>query len=141
MRAPLPSRLRAPRLYRRAHTRRPGRLRLHHSLGSIDIAACGRCARRGTLAKMTTALFTHLACLYHETPPGHPESSDRLRAVLHALDADDFKPLDRHEARSATEEEIARVHPGFYISAVMRAVPERGFGSLDPDTHVSPGSG
>jgi acetoin utilization deacetylase AcuC-like enzyme len=90
---------------------------------------------------MTTALFTHSACLYHETPPGHPESSDRLRAVLHALEADEFKPLARHEARSATEEEIARVHPGFFISAVMRAVPERGFGSLDPDTHVSPGSG
>ncbi|MFN9973457.1 MAG: histone deacetylase family protein, partial [Phycisphaerae bacterium] len=31
---------------------------------------------------MTTVLLTHSACLYHETPSGHPESSDRLRAVL-----------------------------------------------------------
>ena len=35
---------------------------------------------------MTTLLLTHSACLYHETPPGHPECSDRLRAVLRALE-------------------------------------------------------
>jgi len=90
---------------------------------------------------MTTALFTHSACLYHETPPGHPESSDRLRAVLHALEDEAFHYLEREEAPPAAREEIARVHPEFYIDAVMKAVPESGFGSLDPDTHVSPGSG
>ena len=31
---------------------------------------------------MTTALFTHLACLDHVTPDGHPESPERLRAVV-----------------------------------------------------------
>jgi len=90
---------------------------------------------------MTTALFTHQACLYHETPPGHPESSDRLRAVLRALEDEAFQYLAREEAPPAAREEIERVHPSFYVDAVMKAVPERGYGSLDPDTHVSPGSG
>ena len=90
---------------------------------------------------MTTALFTHSACLYHETPPGHPESADRLRAVLAALEAEEFQFLVREQARSATQEEIARVHPGYFIGAVLRAVPERGYAALDADTHLSPGSG
>jgi acetoin utilization deacetylase AcuC-like enzyme len=90
---------------------------------------------------MTTALFTHSACLYHETPPGHPESSDRLRAVLRALEDEAFQYLVREEAPPAAREELARVHPTFYVDAVLGAVPERGYASLDPDTHVSPGSG
>ena len=90
---------------------------------------------------MTTALFTHSACLYHETPPGHPESSDRLRAVLHALEHEAFQYLAREEAPPAAREELQRVHPAYYVDAVMNAVPETGYGSLDPDTHVSPGSG
>jgi acetoin utilization deacetylase AcuC-like enzyme len=90
---------------------------------------------------MTTALFTHSACLYHETPPGHPESADRLRAVLHALEDEAFQYLAREEAPPAAREELARVHPTFYVDAVLNAVPERGYASLDPDTHVSSGSG
>ena len=34
---------------------------------------------------MTTALITHPACLDHDPGPYHPESSERLRAVLDAL--------------------------------------------------------
>jgi acetoin utilization deacetylase AcuC-like enzyme len=90
---------------------------------------------------MTTALLTHSACIYHETPPGHPESSDRLRAVLRALEDEAFQYLVREDAPRAAPEEIGRVHPAYYIEAVMGAVPETGYASLDPDTHVSPGSG
>lgn len=90
---------------------------------------------------MTTALMTHSACLYHETPPGHPECSDRLRAVLRALEDEAFQYLEREEAPLAAREEIGRVHPSYYIDAVMNAVPEQGYGSLDADTHLSSGSG
>jgi acetoin utilization deacetylase AcuC-like enzyme len=93
------------------------------------------------LKSMTTILLTHSACLYHETPPGHPECSDRLRAVLRALEDEAFQYLVREEAPRAATEEIGRVHPSYYIDAVMGAVPETGYGSLDPDTHVSSGSG
>jgi acetoin utilization deacetylase AcuC-like enzyme len=89
---------------------------------------------------MTTVLLTHTACLYHETPPGHPESSDRLRAVLRALEDEAFQYLLREEAPLAAREEVSRVHPAYYVDAVLGAVPETGFAALDPDTHVSPGS-
>jgi acetoin utilization deacetylase AcuC-like enzyme len=40
-------------------------------------------------------LFTHPAMLAHSPPPRHPESPDRLKAVLAALEG---MPLDRREA-------------------------------------------
>ncbi len=39
---------------------------------------------------MTTRLYTHPACLEHDTGPRHPERSDRLRAVLRALEDEAF---------------------------------------------------
>jgi acetoin utilization deacetylase AcuC-like enzyme len=90
---------------------------------------------------MTTALITHRFCLDHEVPPGHPESPARLRAVLGALEAEMFAPLLRLEARAATIEEIARVHPRRHVEAVLAAVPREGFAGIDGDTLMSPGSG
>ena len=43
-------------------------------------------------------LYTHPACLQHDTGPGHPESPARLVAVLRALDRDRHAALDRVEA-------------------------------------------
>ena len=55
---------------------------------------------------MTTALITHPACLLHDTGPWHPECADRLRAVLSALEGEEFLPLIREQAPAATEEQI-----------------------------------
>ena len=32
--------------------------------------------------RMTTRVYTHEACLHHDTGPHHPECPDRLRAIL-----------------------------------------------------------
>ncbi|HJT97287.1 MAG TPA: histone deacetylase family protein, partial [Rhodanobacteraceae bacterium] len=44
------------------------------------------------------AIYTHAACLAHDTGPGHPESPARLAAVLEALDDPQFASLARFEA-------------------------------------------
>jgi acetoin utilization deacetylase AcuC-like enzyme len=90
---------------------------------------------------MTTALITHSACLYHETPSGHPESPDRLRAVLGRLEGPEFTTLERLEAPQASREQIGRVHPAYFVDAILKAVPERGLVQVDGDTILSPGSG
>lgn len=84
-------------------------------------------------------LFTHPAMLGHDPVPGHPESPDRLRAVLAALDP---MPLKRREAPEAEHEAIARVHPQSYINAIDAAFDEAAHRrvKLDPDTSVAPGS-
>ena len=90
---------------------------------------------------MTTILYSHDACIEHDPGPMHPESPDRLRAVIQALDAPDFAALDRREAPQAALDLIARVHPRDYVDAVLAAIPAEGRANLDPDTGVSPKSG
>ncbi len=90
---------------------------------------------------MTTHLYTHLACLEHDTGYGHPESEARLRAVLETLAGPEFAGLVRRPAPRAEHGQLSRVHDGAYIASVFEAVPERGEANLAPDTIVSPGSG
>ncbi|MCR9174841.1 MAG: histone deacetylase family protein [Alphaproteobacteria bacterium] len=90
---------------------------------------------------MTTILFTHHAGLNHDTGPMHPERPDRLRAVLKALEAEEFSSLERREAPEASVGQIARIHPESYVEDILDAIPSSGTRGLDGDTIVSPGSG
>jgi acetoin utilization deacetylase AcuC-like enzyme len=90
---------------------------------------------------MTTALFSHPDCVAHDTGSGHPERSARLTAVLDALSGPSFAALVRQDAPLADTAVIARVHDARYIESVFAAVPKDGYGSLDADTILSPGSG
>lgn len=96
---------------------------------------------------MRTALFTHAACLSHDPGRMHPESPARLKAVLGALEAEEFALLDRREAPRADIADIARVHPQAYIERVLASIPSADaepddwYKALDGDTVVSPGSG
>ncbi|MDA8253460.1 MAG: histone deacetylase family protein [Rhodospirillales bacterium] len=90
---------------------------------------------------MSVALITHEACLEHDTGPWHPESPDRLRAVLRALEGEEFAPLLREKAPRATVEQLARVHPDGYRDMILALAPAPGETiALDPDTVVSAGS-
>jgi acetoin utilization deacetylase AcuC-like enzyme len=90
---------------------------------------------------MTTILFTHPDCLAHDPGEYHPESPDRLRAVLAALSAEEFAGVERREAPRASLDAIALVHDRGYAEALLDAVPESGHAALDPDTILSPRSG
>lgn len=89
---------------------------------------------------MDTLLVTHPSCLEHEVPPGHPECPDRLRAVLGALEAEEFSLLVRASAPRAEIEQLERVHSRAHIDAILNAAPEEGFHYLDADTVMSPES-
>jgi acetoin utilization deacetylase AcuC-like enzyme len=90
---------------------------------------------------VTTALITHAACLEHDTGPYHPETSERLRAVLAALEAEEFAPLLREEAPRATVDQLARAHPRDYVEAILAIQPDLGEPvHLDGDTIMSAGS-
>ncbi|HVV98522.1 MAG TPA: histone deacetylase family protein [Rhodanobacteraceae bacterium] len=89
---------------------------------------------------MSTAIYTHPACLAHDTGPGHPESPARLAAVLEALDDARFAKLARIEAPRATREQLARVHDRALVDALLDEPVESGWRHLDPDTVMSPGS-
>ncbi|MBL4721579.1 MAG: histone deacetylase family protein [Alphaproteobacteria bacterium] len=90
---------------------------------------------------MSTVLFTHEDCVKHEPGPMHPESPDRLKSVLAALDDQQFKPLDRRQAPLGTIDQIARVHPRDHAEFVIGSIPSEGHNAFDPDTIASPGTG
>jgi acetoin utilization deacetylase AcuC-like enzyme len=90
---------------------------------------------------VATALITHQACLEHDTGPYHPETSERLRAVLAALEAPEFSDLIRESAPLASIEQLSRVHPRDYVEAILAIQPDLGEPvQIDSDTVMSAGS-
>ena len=51
-----------------------------------------------------------------------------------------FAPLLREDAPLAEDAQILRAHPQAHLDRIRAASPATGFTSLDPDTHMSPGS-
>jgi len=90
---------------------------------------------------LATALITHPDCVRHDMGDGHPESPQRLRSVLEALEASGLAPrLLAREAREATREELERVHSKEYVDAIFAAAPDQGYAFLDPDTSMNTAS-
>jgi acetoin utilization deacetylase AcuC-like enzyme len=86
-------------------------------------------------------VFHHASALDHDTGRGHPERADRVRAVIEALDAEEFDGLVRREAPRATIDHLVRVHRPEYVDALLAAVPKQGLVMVDADTTLSPASG
>ena len=90
---------------------------------------------------MSTLLITHPACLGHEPGEHHPESPQRLRAILEALDGQAFAALKRQAAPVATAQELTLVHPPEYVEAILNIRPEGDeLAMIDGDTLMSAGS-
>ncbi len=95
---------------------------------------------------LPVALLSHPACNRHDTGPGHPESRDRLPALLEAVRRDsELAPrLLERKAAAATEEDLLRVHTPEHVVGIRQAAAEAGRRGevlwLDPDTAVSPDS-
>jgi acetoin utilization deacetylase AcuC-like enzyme len=83
-------------------------------------------------------VFTHPACLAHDTGPEHVERPARLRAVLRALEAA-HPDLDWQQAPLASRGQLLRVHDERLLQLVLETTP-KGLMALDPDTMLSPGS-
>ncbi|MBC7574778.1 MAG: histone deacetylase family protein [Herminiimonas sp.] len=90
---------------------------------------------------MTTIVYTHEACLEHRPGTHHPESPARLTAVLQALRAPAFAPLEWREAPLGSREQVELIHDHAFVDEVARLAPASGYALLDGgDTVMSPGS-
>ncbi len=90
---------------------------------------------------MATALLTHPDCVLHEMGEGHPESPQRLRSVLRALESSGLAAkLKAMEAPAAEREHLERVHETQHVEQIFDSAPERGYAYLDPDTSMNPKS-
>ncbi|ABD86714.1 histone deacetylase family protein [Rhodopseudomonas palustris] len=89
---------------------------------------------------MTTLFINHPACLEHDTPYGHPERADRLRAVNQGLAEARFSALQRSEAPEADLDTIALCHTDHHIVELRQMSPQTGLIFVDSDTSMSPGT-
>jgi acetoin utilization deacetylase AcuC-like enzyme len=88
-----------------------------------------------------TGLVYHSAYLDHDMGVGHPESPNRLRAIMQQLERSGTAGRVRKiEPRKAEDEWITQVHSPSYVAALTTHQPASGRVSLDADTSMSPGS-
>jgi acetoin utilization deacetylase AcuC-like enzyme len=87
---------------------------------------------------MSTVLFTHPDCVLHEMGAGHPESPQRLKSILAALEASGLGArLVKREAPEATREQLERVHEPAHVDLIFESAPPSGYAYLDPDTSMN----
>lgn len=88
-----------------------------------------------------TGLVYHQDYLQHDMGFGHPESPDRLRAIMAKLEAVGLLArVTSIEPAKASDEAITQVHTQSYLAQLKTLAPAEGRASLDPDTSMSPGS-
>jgi acetoin utilization deacetylase AcuC-like enzyme len=89
---------------------------------------------------MSLTLYTHADMLAHKPGFNHVERPERLAAVMGALDEASDLDLDRRAAEPIAVEDLLLVHPQRFVDLVLSSEPAAGRYSLDPDTHIAPGS-
>ncbi|MBZ2168235.1 histone deacetylase family protein [Marinobacter sp. F4216] len=86
---------------------------------------------------MTTAFFFHDDCLKHNMGPEHPESPERIKAILSFLaDTRLQQELDWVRPEEITRDQLLLVHPEKYLQQLELIVPTRGRVFVDPDTAI-----
>ncbi len=86
-------------------------------------------------------IVTHPAYLEHDMGRQHPESPERLRAIIgHLESTGTLSRLTRIQPRIAEKQWITRIHDPAYVQHLEEQVPHTGCVALDPDTTLSPGS-
>jgi acetoin utilization deacetylase AcuC-like enzyme len=89
----------------------------------------------------TTGFVYHPDYLKHDMGAGHPESPERLRAIVARLEQDGVLPrLIRIDPVAAADEWVTQVHAPSYVASLKRHAPASGRVMLDADTSMSPGS-
>ena len=89
----------------------------------------------------STGLVYDPRYLGHDMGAGHPESPNRLRAIMQQLEQSGTAArLTRIQPRKAEDEWIRQIHEAPYLEMLKTHAPVTGRLSLDPDTSMSPGS-
>jgi acetoin utilization deacetylase AcuC-like enzyme len=83
---------------------------------------------------MPVVVYTHPDCLKHNPGPGHPETPERLRAILARVRSD--SSVEMRDAASSKLEPLLRVHPEPYLAG-LEALSSKGGGALFLDTILS----
>ncbi|PCI40163.1 MAG: acetoin utilization protein [Rhodospirillaceae bacterium] len=89
---------------------------------------------------MSTLLFMPPQCFDHDTGYGHPECSERLRAIDSIFNTEHFSFLTRSTCGPVTREQLERAHDKDYITRILALDGCPKPYEIDEDTVISSGS-
>ena len=88
-----------------------------------------------------TTLITHPICLEHQMEQHHPETPERLTAVLsHLNESGLINDLTTLQATEAIRTDLTAFHHDTYVDALDAMEPAQGLRSVNPDTSMGPKS-
>ena len=86
-------------------------------------------------------LITHSVCLEHQMERRHPESPERLAAVLsHLNDSRLIDDLTTLQAAEAVRDDLTAFHRDTYVDELIAMEPDQGLQPVNPDTSMGPKS-
>ncbi len=85
----------------------------------------------------TLTVFTHPDCELH-CIPNHPESPQRLKAVLAQLEKSKKVTIQLQQAPLATKEQLALAHSRQYVESLFATAPTEGIRLFEEDTAMMP---
>ena len=86
-------------------------------------------------------LITHSVCLEHQMEQHHPESPERLAAVLsHLNDSRLIDDLTTLQAAEAVRDDLTAFHHDTYVDELIAMEPDQGLQPVNPDTSMGPKS-
>ena len=86
-------------------------------------------------------LITHSVCLEHQMEQRHPESPERLAAVLsHLNDSRLIDELTTLQAAEAVRDDLTAFHHYPYVDELIAMDPDQGLQPVNPDTSMGPKS-
>lgn len=94
---------------------------------------------------VSTAYYTHPACLEHDMGEGHPECPERLMAIERVVTARDWAGrLERREAPEVDLHDVERAHETSYVLNLREFMQQLAASgktrAVEPDTWACPGS-
>ena len=85
--------------------------------------------------------FTHPAYNEHRMHEGHPERPERTQSILsHLKETGQLTEFEQRNPETVSEEALKRVHEPLYLKNLAASAPASGLVTVDPDTHLAPGS-
>lgn len=90
---------------------------------------------------MSTAYISHNDCTQHDMGAEHPESPQRLAAILNELQGSKLEQeLEFVRAEEVQRDQLQRAHPELYLHQLDLIQPSQGRIFADPDTLMCPRS-
>lgn len=85
-------------------------------------------------------IYVNPAGLEHDTGPGHPESTERLKTINELLEKPPFHDCELITCRETGSDVLLYAHPQSYIDKITELTPDEGYADINGEVILCPQS-